>query len=89
MLRSTSRVPPRSSQAFQRITTQLAIDIASSSAATERLTPSPWVQQFAGRSSAGMAEKAQAQLQPSTSNMSNRPARWSARKRTARRLPCA
>jgi hypothetical protein len=43
MLRSTSRVPPRSSHAFQRITTQLAIDIASSSAATERLTPSPWV----------------------------------------------
>ena len=43
MLRNTLRVPLRSNQAFSKITTQLDTDIASNSAATARLTPSPWV----------------------------------------------
>ena len=77
-----SRRARRSSQTFQRITTQPLTDMASSSNATARLTASLCCQKCSKTVIA-------LSCRPSTSCMSNRPGLRLARKRAARRLPWA
>ena len=83
--RPAPRAPGRgaracSTQPFQKISTQALIDISSSSAATARPTASAWPQK---------SPNSCIQHSPSTSFMPYRPGARPARKRAARRLPCA